>query len=92
MIRSIKHRGLRRLYEDGDGRGVNANFRLKLEEILTLLDSAIQIDELNVPGYRLHPLSGNLRSYWSVKVSGNWRVIFRFEDGYAEDVDLVDYH
>lgn len=92
MIRSIKHKGLRRLYEDGDARAVSGNLRDKIEEILSILDAASTIEEADIPGYRLHALTGNLRGYWSVRVTGNWRIIFRFEDGAAEDVDLVDYH
>lgn len=64
----------------------------KVEDILTLLDTAESIDELDLPGYRLHPLVGSLKGYWSVRVSGNWRIVFRFEDKSAFDVDLVDYH
>jgi proteic killer suppression protein len=92
MIGSIKHKGLKRLYEDGDSRGILGDMRLKVQEILTVLDSADSIEQANIPGYRLHPLSGNLAGYWSVRVTGNWRIIFRFEGGSAEDVDLVDYH
>jgi proteic killer suppression protein len=92
MIRNIKHKGLQRLYEDGDARGIGGNLRDRVQEILTILDAARSAQDADIPGYRLHPLSGNLRGFWSVKVSGNWRVIFRFEDGDAIDVDLVDYH
>lgn len=92
MIKSIKHKGLKRLYEDGDARSINGNLRQRIEEILSILDAATTIEEANIPGYRLHQLTGNLRGYWSVRVSGNWRIIFRFEEGFAEDVDLVDYH
>ena len=92
MIGNIKHKGLKRLYEDGDGRAISGNMRLKIDEILTVLENANSIEDADFPGYRLHPLTGNLKGYWSVKVSGNWRIIFRFEEGLAEDVDLVDYH
>jgi len=66
--------------------------RHRIEEILIVLDNATTIEEADIPGYRLHSLTGNLRGYWSVRVTGNWRIIFRFEEGFAEDVDLVDYH
>jgi proteic killer suppression protein len=92
MIRSIKHKGLQRFYEDDDARGIGGNLRDRMQEILTILDAARNLQEADIPGYRLHPLSGNLRGFWSMKVSGNWRIIFRFEDGDAVDVDLVDYH
>jgi toxin HigB-1 len=92
-IQSIKHKGLRRLYEDDDSRGVQAVFADKLRDMLHALDTAATIDEVEtVPGWRLHPLKGDLRSYWSLTVSGNWRLIFRFIDGDAFDVDLTDYH
>ena len=92
-IQSIKHKGLRRLYEDDDSRGVQAAFADKLRDMLHALDTAATIDEVEtVPGWRLHPLKGDLRSYWSLTVSANWRLIFRFIDGDAFDVDLTDYH
>lgn len=92
MIRSIKHKGLQRFFEDGDARGIGGNMRDRVKDILTILAAARSIEEADTPGYRLHPLSGDLRGFWSMKVTGNWRVIFRFEDGAAIDVDLVDYH
>jgi proteic killer suppression protein len=92
-IKSIKHKGLRRLYEEDDSRGVQAAFANKLRDMLHALDVAATIDEVEtVPGWRLHPLKGDLRGYWSLSVSGNWRLVFRFEDGDAFDLDLTDYH
>ena len=92
MIRSIRHRGLRRLYEDNDPRGVMAEHAEKLRDILARLDAARVVTDMDLPGFRLHPLRGNLRGYWAVTVRANWRVIFRFADGEASDVDYVDYH
>ena len=92
MIGSIRHKGLRRLYEDADARAIGANMRQRVSEILSVLDAADSIEEADIPGYRLHPLSGDRQGYWSVKVTGNWRVTFRYEDGRAEDVNLEDYH
>lgn len=92
MIESFRHKGLRRLYEDGDRRGVNAEHVAKIETILGLLDVARDIEDMDVPSFRLHPLSGNLKGFWSVTVRANWRIIFRFDDGQAFEVDLVDYH
>lgn len=92
MIGSIRHKGLKRLYEDGDSRGIGANMRQRVAEILTVLDAAEAIEEADIPGYRLHPLTGNRQGYWSIKVTGNWRITFRFQEGYAEEVDLEDYH
>lgn len=93
VIRYIKHKGLRRLYESGDSRGVRAAFVDKLRDMLFALDSAQTIDEVEtVPGWKLHPLRGDLKGLWSISVSGNWRLTFRFENGDAFDLDLVDYH
>lgn len=64
----------------------------RVEEILSILDAAESIEELDIPGYRLHPLTGNLKGLWSIRVTGNWRIVFRFENGEASDVDLIDYH
>ncbi len=91
MIRSFRHKGLRRLYERGDHRGVSTEIVPKLRVILADLDAADVAKDLGRPGYGLHPLKGDLKGFWSVKVTGNWRVIFRF-DGEPWDVDLVDYH
>ena len=92
-IKSIRHKGLRRLYEEDDSRGVQAAFADKLRDMLHALDAAATIDEVEtVPGWRLHPLKGDLRGYWSLSVSGNWRLVFRFADGDAFDLDLTDYH
>jgi proteic killer suppression protein len=63
-----------------------------VRRVLTLLQAAETPEAMNLPGFVLHPLTGNLRGFWSVRVSGNWRVIFRIEDGHAYDVDLTDYH
>jgi toxin HigB-1 len=92
MIRSIRHRGLRRLYEDNDPRGVMAEHAEKLRDILARLDAARVVTDMDLPGFRLHPLRGNLQGYWAVTVRANWRVIFRFADGEASEVDYVDYH
>ncbi|MCL5743252.1 MAG: type II toxin-antitoxin system RelE/ParE family toxin [Acidobacteria bacterium] len=92
MIRSLRHRGLKRLFESGDASRLNPALLNRIQDILTLLDAAGTLAELNLPGYRLHPLKGDWKGFWSITVSGNWRVVFRFEDGNALDVDLVDYH
>jgi proteic killer suppression protein len=92
MIGSFKHRGLKRFYEKGNRSGLDARMVPKIEEILSVLEAAATVDEADIPGYRLHPLTGNLRGFWSVRVTGNWRIIFRFDDGEASDIDLVDYH
>jgi toxin HigB-1 len=92
-IRSIRHKGLKRLYERGEKKGVPAALAEKLRDVLLAVDEAEQVDEVGLfPGWRLHALKGDLKGFWSVTISGNWRVIFRFEKGDAFDVDLVDYH
>ncbi len=92
MIRSIRHKGLRRLYEDGDSRGVIAEHATKLRDILARLDAASTVADMDFPGFRLHPLKGGLAGLWTVTVRANWRVIFRVADGEVLDVDYVDYH
>ena len=92
MIGSFRHNGLRQLFEDDLAKGVNPDHLRKLKQILIALQAAQQIEGLNVPTFRLHPLTGDLKGFWSIAVRANWRVIFRFEDGLAFDIDLVDYH
>jgi proteic killer suppression protein len=92
MIESIRHRNLQRLYERGDRSGIGANLRDRVERILLVLDQAQTIEEINIPGYRLHQLTGNRQGTWSIRVTGNWRITFRFEDGNVYDVDREDYH
>ena len=92
MIRSFKHRGLKRLYQLGDPRGIRPDLLDRVEDILTRLDNAETAQAMNLPGYRLHRLKGDLKGLWSVTVSANWRVVFRFADEDAFDVDLIDYH
>ena len=92
MIGSIRHKGLKRLYEEGDTRSIGANMRARVTEILSILDAAETIEEADLPGYRLHPLTGARQGEWSMRVTGNWRITFRFVAGLAEDVNLEDYH
>ena len=92
MIRHFRHRGLKRLYESGDRRELSAQHADKIARILARLDEATRPPQLDLPGFRLHPLKGDLAGYWSITVSTNRRIIFRFEQGDATDVDLVDYH
>jgi proteic killer suppression protein len=92
VIRTIRHRGLKRLCEHGDPNKVRADQVKRISDVLAHLDQAQKPSDLDLPGYRLHPLKGEFRGLWSVTISGNWRIVFRFEDGAAFDVDLVDYH
>jgi proteic killer suppression protein len=91
MIQSIRHRGLKRLFEDDDESGVSPEHVGKLKNILATRNAAATNEHMNLPGFRLHPLKGEMKGFWAVTVRANWRVIFRF-DGNAHDVDYVDYH
>jgi len=92
VIKSFRHKGLKRLFETGDGRGVTPDLANRLRRQLDVLNRARSTRDLNLPGYRLHQLRGNRAGTWSVTVSGNWRVTFTFEGEDAFDVDLEDYH
>jgi proteic killer suppression protein len=92
MIRSIRHKGLKRLYEDDDPRSVIAEHVAKLRDILVRLDAAGAVADMDLPGFKLHPLKGDLRGFWAVTVRANWRVIFRLVGRDAVDVDYIDYH
>ncbi|MEI6789845.1 MAG: type II toxin-antitoxin system RelE/ParE family toxin [Myxococcaceae bacterium] len=91
-IKSFKGKGLQRFFETGNKAGIQASFSKKLESFLDHLDAATEPKDMNFPGSDFHPLKGNLKGFYSVHVNGNWTVIFRFENGEAVDVDLVDYH
>lgn len=92
MIRIFRHNGLKRLYERGDPRGVGADLAERIAIALADLEDASKPSDLDFPGYRLHPLKGSLKGFWSISISANRRIIFRFVEGNAFDVDLVDYH
>ena len=92
MIYNFRHSGLERLYENGDRRRIPPEYVAKVERIMARLDAATDAQHMDLPGYRLHRLTGDLEGFWAVTVSRNWRLIFRFDAGNARDVDLVDYH
>jgi toxin HigB-1 len=93
VIRSFKSKKLKRLFEADDAAGLPSEQAEKIADILAALDTAEQpADVALFPGWRLHPLKGEWKGVWSVTITGNWRLVFRFEDGDALDVDLVDYH
>ena len=91
IIRSFKHRGLKRLYERGNRSGIRPDLLETAERILTVLDAATTAQALDIPRYRLHPLKGELKGFWSETVRANWRIVFRFEGTDAFDVELIDY-
>jgi toxin HigB-1 len=92
MIRSFKHRGLRRLYDEDDRSGISPEHADKIRVVLARLDRAATPDDMALPGLRLHPLKGGLAGFWSVTIRANWRIVFRFDGHDVADVDLLDYH
>ncbi len=92
MIKSFRHKGLKRLYETGSASGVQPTHASRLRMQLSALDTAQVIDDMDVPGFKLHPLKGKLRGRWSVSVSGNWRITFEFREGNAFVLNYEDYH
>lgn len=92
MIRSFRHKGLERLYRQGSAKGVQPSIADKVSRILARLDVATKPQQMDLPGWRLHPLKGELKGFWSVWANANWRIVFRFDGNDALDVDLIDYH
>lgn len=92
MIKNFFHRGAQKFFERGNIKGIRADWSKRLNARLTTLDSAENIAEMDVPGWRLHELSGDRKGTWSIKLTANYRVTFRFVDGDALDVDVEDYH
>jgi proteic killer suppression protein len=92
MIKSFRHDGLQAYYETGSKAGIRPDHATRLRRILGVLDGATTVEQVRLPGFDLHKLGGNLADYWSVKVNGNWRVIFQFNAGEVELVDYLDYH
>jgi toxin HigB-1 len=92
VIRNFKHKGLKRLFEDGDRKGIRPDLLEKVENVLFVLSRAKTLDDVRLPGLRLHTLKGDLKGLWAVTVRANWRIVFHFENGTVADVDLVDYH
>jgi proteic killer suppression protein len=92
MIESFNHKGLKRLYEDNDRKLIRADLADRISTLLTYLDAATVIEDLDIPSLRLHPLKGELKGFWAVTVRANWRIIFRFAEGRASAVELIDYH
>ena len=92
MIKSFRHRGLRRFHETGSTSGIQASHGKRLRMQLAALDTAQAVEDMDIPGFRLHPLKGKLRGRWSITGNGNWRLTFEFQDGNAYVLDYEDYH
>jgi toxin HigB-1 len=92
MIAGIRHKGLRRLFEDDDRSKLPPDMVERIRSILAFLDAASGVEDMDQPTLRLHVLKGDLKGLWAVTVRANWRIVFRFEDGKALDVDFIDYH
>ena len=92
MIQSFRHKGLKHFFESGNSSKIQPAHRKRIRLILTVLHAAKEVKDMNYPGANLHRLSGEFKEFWAVNVSGNWRIIFRLEDGDAYEVDYLDYH
>ena len=92
MIKSFKHKGLEKFYQSGSTRGIQANHAKKLRMQFAALDTAQSIDDMDIPGYRLHQLTGDKRGIWSITVNANWRLSFEFEEGNVYILNYEDYH
>ena len=92
MIKSFKHRGLEKYFCNDDQSRINPKHISRITRILDRLDASVKPQDMNLPGYKLHKLSGKAKGAWSVWVSGNWRITFKFDKNNAVDVDYIDYH
>lgn len=92
LTQSFRHKGLGRFYDTGSVAGIQPNHAKRLRMLLAALDTAVNIQDMDIPGFRLHRLKGKDSERWSVRVSGNWRLTFEFRDGQAHVVDYEDYH
>lgn len=92
MIAGFRHKGLKRFHEDDDARRLPPGMVERVRTILSALDVAESPSDLDLPSFRLHPLKGDLRGFWSVTVRANWRIVFRFDGKNAVDIDFLDYH
>jgi proteic killer suppression protein len=92
MIKSFLHKGLKRFFETGSKSGIQAKHANRLRMQLTALDTTVTIDDMDIPGFKLHPLNGKDRGRWSIWVNGNWCITFQFRDGHAYVLDYEDYH
>ena len=92
MIKSFKHKGLGKFYNTGSAAGIQPYHKQKLRMRLIAMDTAISIEDINLPGFRLHPLKGDRKGLWAIDVSKNWRITFKYQDGNVHVVDYEDYH
>lgn len=92
MIQSFKHQGLEKFYEKGSTKGIQSDHARKLRMQLAALDTAQSIEDMDIPGYRLHQLKGERKGYWSIAVNANWRLTFEFVDGNVHILNYEDYH
>ena len=92
MIKSFSHKGLQKFYETGSVAGIQPGHKKKLRLQLVALDTSQTLEDMDIPGFRLHPLKGRKKDLWAIDVNGNWRITFRFEDGNAFLVNYEDYH
>ncbi|UTW02590.1 type II toxin-antitoxin system RelE/ParE family toxin [Amphritea atlantica] len=92
MIKTFKHKGLRLYYETGSIRGIQAKHANRLRMQLVALDTALEVSDLDIPGYKLHPMKGDRKGIWAISVSGNWRLTFEFRDGHVYLLEYEDYH
>lgn len=92
MIKSFRHKGLKKFFKSGSASGIQPQHAKRLRMQLVALDTAHVIDDMDIPGFKLHPLKGPEKGRWSIWVSGNWRVTFEFRDGHAYVLNYEDYH
>jgi proteic killer suppression protein len=92
VVQSFRHKGLKKFFESGSTAGIQPHHSKRLRMLLAALDTAQSIEDMDVPGFRLHPLKGSQRGRWSVWINGNWRLTFAFKGGHAYLLDYEDYH
>ena len=92
MIKTFKHKGLKLYYETGSTSGIQSKHASRLRMQLAAMDSAMDVSDLDIPGYKLHPLKGDRKGIWAISVSGNWRLTFEFRDGHVYLLEYEDYH
>jgi len=92
LIKTFRHQGLKRLFHDGDGSKLPADQLRRIADVVAHLDTAKETADVDLPGYRLHQLKGDLKGRWSISITASRRIVFRFEDGDTFDVDFMDYH